>query len=105
VREFLTKYNLSRLPSSQIARNVLEELGVPTDRTTPTLELIVESAQEVGFLREVKGQTYVDLEGIQLPISSPSTTDEPIAATARVERLEVSPATTMSVASVAPVQT
>lgn len=62
VREFLTKYNGSRLPADQIAKNVLEEMGVPTDRLDATYELIVESAREVEFLRELKGQTYVDLD-------------------------------------------
>jgi hypothetical protein len=62
IREFLEKYNGSRLPATNIAKNVLGEMGVPADRTSATLELIVEGAREVGFLREVKGQTYVDLE-------------------------------------------
>lgn len=63
IRDFLTKYNGSRLPTEQIAKNVLEELGVPKDRAAATLHLIIESAKQVGFLRELKGQTYVDLEG------------------------------------------
>lgn len=62
IREFLEKYNGSRLPATNIARNVLVEMGVPADRTAATLELITDGAREVGFLREVKGQTYVDLE-------------------------------------------
>lgn len=62
IREFLEKYNGSRLPATNIAKNVLGEMGVPADRTSATLELIIEGAREVGFLREVKGQTYVDLE-------------------------------------------
>jgi hypothetical protein len=63
IRDFLTKYNGSRLPAEQIAKNVLEELGVPKDRAIATLHLIIESAKGVGFLRELKGQTYVDLDG------------------------------------------
>jgi predicted nucleotide-binding protein len=63
VREFLTKYDGSRIPPEHIARNVLEEMGVPTDRTQETLSLIMEGAREIGFLQEVKGQTYVDLDG------------------------------------------
>ncbi len=66
VFEFLTKYNGSRIPPDHIAQNVLEELGVPSDRTASTLDLIRESAGDVGFLRELKGQTYVDLEGAPL---------------------------------------
>lgn len=66
VRDFLTRYNGSKLPAEQIGRNVLEEAGVPTDRTTAVYALIVESARSVGFLREVKGQIYVDLEGVNV---------------------------------------
>jgi hypothetical protein len=64
VRDFLTRYNGSKLPPEAIGRNVLEEIGVPTDRTAVVYSLIVESARTVGFLREVKGQAYVDLEGV-----------------------------------------
>ena len=39
-----------------------KELGVPSDRTAETLQLILENAKAVGYLRDVKGQTYVDLE-------------------------------------------
>lgn len=61
IKEFLTKYNDSKLPTEQIALNVIEEMGVPRDRAKTTLDLILESAREVGFLREVKGNLYVDL--------------------------------------------
>ncbi|HEV7746566.1 MAG TPA: TIR domain-containing protein [Pyrinomonadaceae bacterium] len=81
VREFLTKYNGSRLPTDQIAKNVLGEMGVPDDRLTATFELIVESAREVEFLRDLKGQTYVDLEGTTPPVAAaePVTSDEEVA--------------------------
>ncbi|MDP9179242.1 MAG: hypothetical protein M3O61_16320, partial [Gemmatimonadota bacterium] len=49
------------MPAERIARNVLEELGVPSDRSDAVFELIISSARECGFLREVKGQLYVDL--------------------------------------------
>jgi hypothetical protein len=62
IREFLTKYNNSRVPPERIAWNVLEEMGVPNDRTEQTYELIIESATAVGFLHNLKGQAYVDLE-------------------------------------------
>jgi hypothetical protein len=61
LREFLTRYNDSKLPAPSIARNVLEEMGVPPDRADQTFNLIVSSAELVGFLREVKGHKYVDL--------------------------------------------
>jgi predicted nucleotide-binding protein len=62
LREFLTRYNESKLPSEQIGRNVLEEMGVPVGRTAEVFDMIVEGARSAGFLRELKGQTYVDLE-------------------------------------------
>jgi hypothetical protein len=61
VKEFLNRYNDSKLPTELIALNVIEEMGVPRDRAKTTLDLILESAREVGFLREVKGNLYVDL--------------------------------------------
>ncbi|HWL40661.1 MAG TPA: TIR domain-containing protein, partial [Gemmatimonadaceae bacterium] len=82
IREFLSKYNNSRLPAEHIGRNVLEEMGVPTDRAAATLELILEGAHDVGFLRDVKGSTYVDLEATaagapwaELAVSEPGTSD------------------------------
>jgi hypothetical protein len=62
VRDFLTRYNGSRLPNAQIGGNVLEELGVPSDRSEEVYNFVVESARSVGFLRDLKGQMYVDLE-------------------------------------------
>lgn len=64
VRDFLSRYNESKLPPPNIGANVLEELHVPTDRAPSVYNLIVESARSAGFLREVKGQTYVDLESL-----------------------------------------
>jgi hypothetical protein len=62
IRDFLTRYNSSKLPPEAIGRNVLEEIGVPSDRTQTVYTLIVESARSIGLLQEVKGQIYVDLE-------------------------------------------
>ena len=62
VRDFLTRYNESRLPSEAIAANVLEEMGVPSDRAVEVYNFIVESAREMGYIREVKGQPYVDFD-------------------------------------------
>ena len=61
LREFLTRYNGSKVPAKQIARNVLEEMGVPADRTEAVFDLLVQSADAVGFLLQVKDQTYIDL--------------------------------------------
>ena len=62
IREFLQKYDRHRLPSNIVAANVLnQELGVPKERTEAVLQLIVSSARKVGFLEEIKGDSYVHL--------------------------------------------
>jgi predicted nucleotide-binding protein len=65
IGEFLSKYSGSPLPPKQdIALNVLEDMGVPKAKAQSVLSLIVESAQTVGLLREIKGKQYVDLTGV-----------------------------------------
>jgi hypothetical protein len=77
VREFLTKYNDSKLPNDNIAVNVLEEMGVPRERAKETLDLILECARDVGFLRDVKGSQYVDLDSTALPTATNSDATSP----------------------------
>jgi predicted nucleotide-binding protein len=62
VRNFLTRFNGRRLPPDNIAHNVLEEMGVPRDKTERALNIIIENARSVGFIREIKGNPYVDIE-------------------------------------------
>jgi predicted nucleotide-binding protein len=61
IREFLNKYNGAPLPKDTIAQNVLIELGVPADRASDVLLLILEGAESLGLLQEIKGRKYVDL--------------------------------------------
>ncbi len=60
-REFLEKYNDSPLPKPEIARNVLEEMGVPAKALKRAHELIVTEAEALGLLVEIKGRKYVSL--------------------------------------------
>lgn len=66
INEFLTKYNGSQLPKDNIAQNVLNDFGVPPDRSSEVLALIVESAEALGLITEIKEKRYVDLDGVQL---------------------------------------
>ena len=78
MREFLTRYNGSPLPSQRIGQNVLEELGVPPEVTERTFNFIVDSAASVGMLREIKGDRYVDLEPSEVAqVSVPLADDQP----------------------------
>ncbi len=61
VREFLLKYDGAPIPKDMIAQNVLAEMGVPQGRTAEVLSLILEGAQAVGFLQDIKDRKYVDL--------------------------------------------
>lgn len=61
--EFLRKYDGASLPRIDIACNVLEEMRVPAGRSKATYDLIIESAQSVGFIREIKDKKYIDLDG------------------------------------------
>lgn len=61
--EFLRKYDGSPFPRTDIAQNVLEELGVPREKAEGVLEQIDASARSVGFIEEIKGKNYVTLQG------------------------------------------
>lgn len=67
VGEFLRKYNGSPLPKDDIAQNVLVDMGVPEDKSSEALEMILSGARSVGFLTLIKGKEYVDLTGEEVP--------------------------------------
>jgi len=63
VGEFMRQYDGAAIPTDLIAKNVLQERGVPAERVAGVLDLIVEGASEVGFIREWNNKRYVDLAG------------------------------------------
>jgi predicted nucleotide-binding protein len=71
VREYLQKYDGSRLPAEQIGRNVLEGMGVPAEATDHTQKLIISSAASLGLLTEIDEQRYVNLKGLSVPPPPP----------------------------------
>lgn len=60
-RQLLERYNGSRMPAAHIVRNVLEDLGVPVGATERVYGVILDNARSVGFIRDIKGDPYVDL--------------------------------------------
>ena len=64
VREFLERYNGSRVPNRSIAQNVLETMGVPGDASERALDMILENAKSADFLETVKGADYVTLDKV-----------------------------------------
>ena len=63
IGEFLTRYNSNPIPKDDIAQNVLADMGVPTDRTSEVLAMIIKSAESLGLITDIKGKRYVDLGG------------------------------------------
>lgn len=74
LREFLSKYSGSPLPREDIGLNVLKGMSVPADRTKQVWEMVLRSADSVGFLQTIKERKYVNLGGVKPP--EPSTTPE-----------------------------
>ena len=62
--EFLQRYDGHAFPRQDIACNVLEDMGVPREKTAEVVERLEASAHAVGFLEEVKGKLYVSLQGV-----------------------------------------
>lgn len=70
LREFLSKYSGSPLPREDIGLNVLKNMNVPADRTKQVLEMILKSADSVGFLQTIKDRKYVNLGGVKPPAAT-----------------------------------
>ena len=66
-RAFLEKYDQSPLPKPQIARNVLEELGIPGTATERAHSTILQNARDLGFVEDLKGTDYLDLGSVTIP--------------------------------------
>jgi hypothetical protein len=63
-KEFLMKYDGHAFPREDIAKNVLIEMGVAKEKADEVLTRVVESAESVGFIEELKGKRYIHLEGV-----------------------------------------
>lgn len=74
LREFLSKYSGSPLPREDIGLNVLKSMNVPPDRTAQVWDMIVKSADSVGFLQTIKDRKYVNLGGVK-PSATASTSE------------------------------
>jgi len=61
VGQFLRNYDGAAIPSDAIAKNVLQEMGVPAERLDEVLALIVDGATSLGFIKEWSGKRFVDL--------------------------------------------
>lgn len=88
--EFLRRYDGSPFPRHDIALNVLEELGVPRDKTDEVGERLEASARSVGFIQEINGKVYVSLldppsGGVSRSAVAPPSSDEVVFGDAVIE--------------------
>lgn len=70
IREFLQKYSNNAVPRNDIAYNILEDMNVPKDRTKEVLAMIMDGADSVGFVTEINGKKYINLQGVTPPAAS-----------------------------------
>jgi len=75
---FLKKYDGSKFPREDIARNVLKgEFGVPEARVDGAVEIIVENAETIGAFRMIGGDRYVSLAPLAPADAAPIDLPEP----------------------------
>lgn len=65
-REFFQRYDNAKFPKDSIAKNVLNELGLPQERADQALDIIKRNGKLAGVLRDIKGDLYVSLQGAGL---------------------------------------
>lgn len=68
---FLNKYDGNPIPKDNIAENVLIDMGVPKERSADVLSLIIESANGLGLIQEIKNKKYVNLSKPRTPSVDP----------------------------------
>jgi hypothetical protein len=100
IGEFLRDYDGAALPSDTIAKNVLQQKGVPAERTGDVLTLITASGKAVGFIKEWGGKQYVDLASPSAPPDDEPETPAEAAVTAVASPVpyRAAPATPVAVA-------
>jgi predicted nucleotide-binding protein len=64
IKQFVEKYNNSPLPKEEIGKNVLDEFGVPRNRAGDVLKTIIESAEKLGLVQDIKGKKYLSVDAI-----------------------------------------
>lgn len=61
IKEFLEKYNGSPIPKDTIAKNVLEDMGVPSDKLDYVLSIILEEGERLKVITNLKDKKYVEI--------------------------------------------
>ncbi len=61
IKEFVEKYQGSPIPREDIAKNVLEEMGVPSDKLDYVFEMIKEEGHKLKIITDLKSKKYVEI--------------------------------------------
>lgn len=64
-KQFYEKYDRNKLPSDNIAKNVLRQIGVLHDRLDEAFKIIIANAEFVGITKDISGSKYIQLETSQ----------------------------------------
>jgi hypothetical protein len=73
MRSFYEKYNRAKFPDSNIAENVLFNLGLPKERASTAVEILIANGLATGILRETPTGYFVAFEE---PVISPKAEGE-----------------------------
>lgn len=79
LKNFYEKYDKARFPQNDIAKNVLNQLGVPQERTDEALRIVVKNAEYVGIMTQVGGNQYIQLDSakkLKAPAEKPLSSEE-----------------------------
>ncbi len=60
--EFFKKYNGSQIPKDNIAKNVLEEMGVPSNKLDEIFSMMLEVGEGLGLIIDIKGKKFIELQ-------------------------------------------
>jgi len=77
INDFFTKYDGASIPREDIAKNVLEELGVPSERLDSAFEFMISQGENLGIIIDLKSKKYVQLDSIKIEGHSSSDSISP----------------------------
>lgn len=63
--QFFRRYDKNKFPRDDIAKNVLETMGVPSDQTDECLEIVKANARYAGLIQQIAGAEWVSLASVQ----------------------------------------
>ncbi len=102
--DFFKRYNRAKFPKANIAENVLVEMGLPKERATGLVDLLMENGRTVGFISDTKTGPFVSLDAPSAPSWNDPEDEDTVAENDEREESEQkhSPSTVRQDAPIAP---